>query len=393
MKLPCGLLAAGAVAALACGPPAPAPPAVTQVSGPFAHANLAVFLLHGPDAAPGLQVLTLQEAIEQKKVVVHETSEVNALSVENTGDAAVFIQSGDIVRGGKQDRSIAMDLLLPPKARVGVSSFCVEAGRWTPRGAEAAAYFNKSDNQIVGNRLKQAVNASRQQDEVWKEVREAQRKLAMNVGQPVADPASPSSLQLTLENPKVKEKVAAYETPLADLLKNKPGVVGVAVAVNGQVVGAEVYGSAGLCAKLWPKLLRSAAVDALAELDEKKKFEPATAKAVEAFLAEAAKAPGQEVDLAAAPRQPAASPAGQAGANPPAADAPPQQTQQRPAQQAANAPQRAEPQAGQPAAPPGTPLSPPAVRIVRHDGTRVLMIEAWDKARPGVILHRSYIAK
>src|SRR5262245_42599571 len=83
-------LAAWAVAVAAAPTPAapatPPPadgPAFTKVSGPFTSGNLTVFLLHGPDAAPGLNVLTLQEAIEQKKVIVHETSEVNALSVEN----------------------------------------------------------------------------------------------------------------------------------------------------------------------------------------------------------------------------------------------------------------------------------------------------------------------
>src|SRR5437868_5974041 len=55
-------------------PPPTAAPTVTKVSGPFTHDNLAVFLLHGPDVLPGRTFLTLQEALEQKKAVVHETS-------------------------------------------------------------------------------------------------------------------------------------------------------------------------------------------------------------------------------------------------------------------------------------------------------------------------------
>src|SRR6266851_5488557 len=89
------------------------------VSGPYSHENLTVFLFHGPDAAQSRNVLTLQEAIEQKLVVVHETGSVNELAVENQSlDSEVFLQSGDIVKGGRQDRLIASDLMLPPKSGV-----------------------------------------------------------------------------------------------------------------------------------------------------------------------------------------------------------------------------------------------------------------------------------
>src|SRR5688500_7577164 len=138
----------------AADPPPAATPGIKQVSGPFTSGNLTVFLIHGPDAVPGLNVLTLQEAIDQKKVTVHETSEVNNLSVENTGEQPVFLQTGDILRGGKQDRVIAMDLIVPKGARVGIASFCVEAGRWRQRGGESAAAFNKSENQVVGKEQK-----------------------------------------------------------------------------------------------------------------------------------------------------------------------------------------------------------------------------------------------
>jgi len=347
----------------AADPPPAATPGIKQVSGPFTSGNLTVFLIHGPDAVPGLNVLTLQEAIEQKKVIVHETSEVNNLSVENTGELPVFLQTGDILRGGKQDRVIAMDLIVPKGGRVGIASFCVERGRWQQRGAESTAAFNKSENQVVGKDQKLAVNDARQQSEVWKEVANTQRKLAMNVGAQVNDPASPSSLQLTLENSKVQEKLATYEKDLATILKDKSDVIGVAVAINGKVEGAEVYGSAALCTKLWPKLLKSAATDALAHLDPKKKFEPTNGKAVETFLADAAKGSAKDVEAVAAagPRsqRPEAQTAGQAPA-PPA---------------------------------PGTPMTPPNVRIVRYDTAKSLLVECRDPAKPAMIIHQSYISK
>src|SRR5262249_36721858 len=143
---------------------------------------LSIFLLHGKDAvASGHPLLTLQEAMEQKKLIVHETSDVNELSVENVAtDIDVFIQSGDIVRGGKQDRLMAVDMIVSPKSgKVPIASFCCESGRWRKRGGESEAAFAESSKQAANKDVKLAVNAARDQGQVWEKVKEAQKKLAM----------------------------------------------------------------------------------------------------------------------------------------------------------------------------------------------------------------------
>src|SRR6266480_212859 len=92
--------------ALLAGPVAPAQPAKTApparidftLSGPYAHENLQIFLVHGPDRIKGKSWLTLAEAIDAKKVVVHETGSVNELSIENVGDDEVFVEAGEIVK-------------------------------------------------------------------------------------------------------------------------------------------------------------------------------------------------------------------------------------------------------------------------------------------------------
>src|SRR5947209_16848460 len=262
------VLLVGAVTADSAPPSVPkaATPAVKSVSGPQTHDNLTIFLLHGPDVLPGQTILTLQEALKEKKAVVHETQQVNELSVENTSsDGLLFIQSGEIVKGGKQDRASAFDSLLPPKSgRVPIGSFCVEHGRWQQRGGEAAAKFDMSTAQIAGKDLKAAVvgNSSQKQGEVWQEVGKTQQKLSRNAAFPVADLVSPSSLQLSLENKQLNEKLTAYEKALAGAVEGKTDVIGMALCVNGKVAGAEVYGSEALLRKLWPKLLKSAATEA-----------------------------------------------------------------------------------------------------------------------------------
>ncbi|MFN2514812.1 MAG: ARPP-1 family domain-containing protein [Pyrinomonadaceae bacterium] len=54
-----------------------------RLSGPYTHKNLTIFLVHGKDLLAGKTFLTLQEALEQKKLVVYETKDVNELSIEN----------------------------------------------------------------------------------------------------------------------------------------------------------------------------------------------------------------------------------------------------------------------------------------------------------------------
>src|SRR5262245_50308170 len=108
-------LAALLISSARAEPPG-APGADWTVSEPFTHQNLAVYLIRGKDVIPGKKFLTLQEALEQKKAIVHETGNVNQLAVENvSADFEVFIQAGDIVKGGQQDRVLAYDLVVPAK--------------------------------------------------------------------------------------------------------------------------------------------------------------------------------------------------------------------------------------------------------------------------------------
>ncbi len=69
-------------------------------------------------------------------VRVVETGSVNELRIENSGDEDVFIQSGDIVKGGRQDRVLTVSFVLPQKSgEVPVAAYCVEHGRWSQRGS------------------------------------------------------------------------------------------------------------------------------------------------------------------------------------------------------------------------------------------------------------------
>src|SRR6266571_4240465 len=123
-----------AVLLTACFMARPSPAADEgYISGPFVHENLAIYLVHG-NSSGGPVPLTLDEALTKKAAKVHETGDVNSLEIENVGDEPIFVQSGDIVKGGQQDRALTASLLLPPRSgRTRVAVFCVEHGRWWPR--------------------------------------------------------------------------------------------------------------------------------------------------------------------------------------------------------------------------------------------------------------------
>jgi hypothetical protein len=115
----------------------------------------------------------------------------------------------------------------------------------------------------------------------------------------VTSNASSSSLQLSLENRKVKDMTGNYVKKLSGIIDGKSDVIGYAFAINGHINSADIYGSSALFRKLWPKLLKASAVEAIAELQKGAKFEEATAESVRAFFAEAEKGKASDNEVTA----------------------------------------------------------------------------------------------
>jgi ARG/rhodanese/phosphatase superfamily protein len=300
-------LAATSLALLSLGAPA-ARAEEYRVSGPFTHENLSIYFVHGK-SAEGRVPLTLDEALAKRAVRVHETGDVNQLAVENLGDEDVFIQSGDIVKGGQQDRALTVSLILPPKSgRLPLAAFCVEQGRWSARGREDVKTFTTASAAVPSREAKIAMKApiaetsdpaapaamrervrstsesdtSTRQYQVWKRVRAIQDRLSANVGAPVNATASQTSLQLALENEKLRDLQAAYVKALEQAAKDAD-VVGYVFAINGKLNSGDIYPSNGLFRKMWSKLLRASVTEAIGEKDASAEAAPST-EAVMAFL-------------------------------------------------------------------------------------------------------------
>jgi hypothetical protein len=104
-----------------------------RFSGLYTHDNLSIFLIHGAQRQRTNTFLTLQEALDQKKVVVYETGNVDQLAIENLSGEEVYIQSGDIVKGGQQDLS-SLDRNVPILSSIEVSLLSIICARSRERG-------------------------------------------------------------------------------------------------------------------------------------------------------------------------------------------------------------------------------------------------------------------
>jgi hypothetical protein len=298
-----------------------------KVLEPIRHGSLTVFPVVAGRSYATSEFLTLDEGLRSGEVVVTEygnvhglmrrrtttpavqvqNAEVNRLVLINNAKRPLLLLAGEIVTGGKQDRVIGKDRIVPAESDpVDLSVFCVEPGRWVASsehfGTSGATYGSATGGAASGTLMAQpSVRAKamgdKDQAEVWAEVRKQQQAVAVEVATvggvtsstPTLEIQSTSSYARVMENKDVKEKVdeiAApiqqnYESLIKQLRDRK--AVGVVVAVNGRIIWADVFASMDLLERYWPKLVRSYASEAV--VSRAKGGEVSSAQA-EAFLAD-----------------------------------------------------------------------------------------------------------
>ena len=224
--------------------------------GPAAiQGGLVVLWLHATDSAGGptpLDILTLDESRARGALTVIERPEatVPELIAENRGKAYVLLLAGEILIGGKQNRVLREDLLLPPwSGPRNIAVYCVEQGRWN----EGRKDFD-SRGSVVQPSVRSQVLRKAEQSRIWSGVAAASRSMAA--------PSATGSYQAIYDKPEVKahlEQTTRSFDPTA-----APTAVGAAVFVGPDLAGVDAFHSAGLFAREWPKLLRAYALDAYA---------------------------------------------------------------------------------------------------------------------------------
>ncbi len=293
------------------------------------HGNLTVFPVVAAKSYPTGEFMTLDEGLRSGDVVVteagnvqglirrhttpvirHDGAEVNRLVLVNNSKRPLLLLAGEVVSGGKQDRVIGKDRIVPAESDpVDLSVFCVEPGRWVATsehfGASEAMYggatggpINRGKNvqppmaMMVQPSVRAKAMADKDQGQVWAEVRKQQAAMEtveVSAGAaPVAtEIASTSSYAKVNENEEVKKQVDAVAKPIEQNYQSlirqlrDRNAVGVVVAVNGRIIWADVFASTDLLEKYWPKLVRSYASEAV--VTRAKEIEVGVAQA-QAFL-------------------------------------------------------------------------------------------------------------
>jgi hypothetical protein len=221
---------------------------------------------------------------------------VNHLALINHSTKPLYLMPGEIIVGGQQDRTIAQEYIIPPGNKtVLVDVFCVEHGRWAGRGeretttlvADYNANAATADSNVfavggraglqalarqaqqgsfigsVGNVSKEArvaVQGSKDQVQVWDKVGQANAK--SGVKSQSGDFASNYAEQQSVR--RLEPYIKALDKRVAD----QSQIVGVAIAIDGKMDTLDVFESTPLFRQLWPKLLKSYALDGANAADE-----------------------------------------------------------------------------------------------------------------------------
>ncbi len=250
-----------------------------KVLPPVTKGNLSIFPIVGGPQNFTVHLLTLDEGLRSGLVVVAEAgslqglirqgsspprsgAQVNRLVLVNNSDQPLLLLAGEVVTGGKQDRVIGVDRIVPPKSEpIDLSVFCVEHGRWVATSER----FGSMKSQMAQPSVRMPAMAARDQRSVWDMVASAVGGMAKAAPQASSSIHATTSYAKVMENPEVQQKVNSVATDYNDLMQElrKVNAKGVVVAINGRITWADVFASTDLLEKYWQKLIRSYAADSL----------------------------------------------------------------------------------------------------------------------------------
>lgn len=276
-----------------------------KILAPITHGDLTIFPVVSAKSHDTSGFITLDEGIRSGDVVVTEVgnlhstmrrrppyqprpyqgAEVNRLVLVNNSKHPLILLAGEVVTGGKQDRVVGKDRIVPAESDpVDLAVFCVEHGRWT----ETSTKFDIHASVMLQPSVRMKAMADQDQQKVWDEVGKSRAQMSVRVqaaaptvssgsaGGTVNSRAlyigelnSTSSYAKARENKAVQAQVESITEPMQKSyesvikqLRNQ-NAVGVVVAVKGHIVWADMFASGALLAKYWPKLLESYATEAL----------------------------------------------------------------------------------------------------------------------------------
>ncbi len=259
----------------------------------------------GPSAAKKWNYITLDEGLRSGEVEVteagrasgmvrprhaqvlpiqHSGAQVNTLALINNSDKPLLLLAGEIVSGGKQDRVIGKDRIVPAHSDpIDLSVFCIEPGRWVGSSDKFGAVSeNKNFSFMVQPSVRSKAMVQKDQQQVWNSVNRSVETAQVMAGSPavpreggVIGETSPSmsrgmnttSYAKAMNDERIVKQVDSVAEPLVrsshEVLQKlrEQHAVGVVVAVHGEIIWADIFATPDMLAAYWTKLVRSYAVE------------------------------------------------------------------------------------------------------------------------------------
>ncbi len=215
-----------------------------------------------------------------------ETPSVSSINITNTNPNPVLFVAGETVRGGQQDRTFNVSILVPAATALDCPVSCVERGRWSGSRefGRSRTYSPRRVRRATQSSVSRNVSRSgmkfSNQGQVWESVGyELSRLHTFSAASALREADSSIDDHEGISG-------AVSEIVAGGVLPSQCGVV---VTHGERVVGCEVFATPELLAAHWEALVRGFFLD----LPDKVDGEPSLANA-EKFLRQFTTSPAQE---------------------------------------------------------------------------------------------------
>jgi hypothetical protein len=206
--------------------------------------SLIPIVASGQPSAP--DYVTLDEGMRRGTVSVRELPswDVGRVQIHNNNNQPLFVMSGELIFDGLQDRSLAETRVIAPHDTQVVSVNCVEQGR-----EQGSHRFNAS-HLLAELEIRKALRFQTQQD-VWNAVARINQRL--HLAPPTGTYRQAALLQTTGDAASRRDRM----THQLDAMPDHDRMVGLALAVDGNIVAIDQFASPALFAKLETELVGS----------------------------------------------------------------------------------------------------------------------------------------
>jgi hypothetical protein len=124
------------------------------------------------DHSPAIvqNTIPFSEALQKNLITVQERGttaieNVHWLSLINNSDKNIYVSSGEVLEGGRQDRVVTKDTIVAAKSgRTDLPVMCVEEGRWSEKDKKFAY------RRMANMHLRKTLDETKSQVQVWKEI-------------------------------------------------------------------------------------------------------------------------------------------------------------------------------------------------------------------------------